>query len=67
MSRKRLNVSMENLPTAEQFESELKRIRYRKDFSRILKSTISSLLVVAARQEILWHSTTITKFSLKEL
>lgn len=48
MSRKRLNVSMENLPTAEQFESELKRIRYRKDFSRILKNTISSLLVVAA-------------------
>ena len=48
MSRTPLKVSKENLPTSEQFESELKRIKYRRDFSRILRSTISSLLVVAA-------------------
>lgn len=47
MSRK-LNLSIENLPTAEQFDSELKQVKYRKDFARILRSTISSLLVVAA-------------------
>jgi signal peptidase I len=39
---------IENLPSAEQLETELKQIKYRKDFRRILKSTISSLLVVAA-------------------
>lgn len=37
-----------SLPTAEQLESELKQIRYRKNFGRIMRSTISSLLVVAA-------------------
>lgn len=45
---KKFNLSMENLPTAEQFDMELKRIKYHKDFARILRSTISSLLVVAA-------------------
>ncbi len=40
--------SFENLPSAEQLEAELKQIKYRKDFRRILRSTISSLLVVAA-------------------
>lgn len=40
--------SIENLPSAQQLESELKQIKYRKDFRRILRSTISSLLVVAA-------------------
>lgn len=40
--------SFENLPNTEQLESELKQIKYRKDFRRILRSTISSLLVVAA-------------------
>lgn len=45
---KKLNLSMENLPTAEQFDMELKRIKYHKDFTRILRSTVSSLLVVAA-------------------
>ncbi|MDE5772406.1 MAG: signal peptidase I [Ruminococcus sp.] len=48
MSRTPLNVSRENLPTAEQFQAELKRIKYHKEFSRILRSTVSSLLVVAA-------------------
>ncbi|MCM1314288.1 MAG: signal peptidase I [Prevotella sp.] len=45
---KKLNLSMENLPTAEQFNSELKQVKYRKDFTRILRSTVSSLIVVAA-------------------
>jgi len=37
-----------DLPTAEQLSSELKRIKYRKEYRRMLTSTISSLLVVAA-------------------
>ena len=41
MSKRLLNLSTDNLPTAE-------RIKYRKDFTRVLRSTISSLLVVAA-------------------
>ncbi|MDE5556450.1 MAG: signal peptidase I [Ruminococcus sp.] len=48
MSRRSLDISLENLPTAEQFDSELRQIKYRKDFARILRSTISSLIVVAA-------------------
>lgn len=47
MSRK-LNLSTDNLPTASQFDAELKRIRYRKDFTKTLKNTVSSLIVVAA-------------------
>lgn len=47
MSRK-LNLSREDIPTAEQFNTELNRIKYRKDFIRVLKSTVSSLIVVAA-------------------
>lgn len=37
-----------DFPTAAQLTEELKRIRYRKDFRKMLRSTISSLLVVAA-------------------
>ena len=37
-----------NLPTAEQLSSELKRIKYRKEYRRMLSSTVSLLLVVAA-------------------
>lgn len=37
-----------NLPTAEQLSSELKRIKYRKEYRRMLSSTVSSLLVVAS-------------------
>ncbi len=36
------------LPTAEQLESELKQMKYRRNFRRIMRSTVSSLLVVAA-------------------
>lgn len=39
---------IDSLPSAEQLESELKKIKYKKDFRKILKSTISSLIVVAA-------------------
>lgn len=46
--RGKLNLSIENLPTEEQFDSELRQVRYRKDFARILRSTVSSLIVVAA-------------------
>ena len=37
-----------DFPTAAQLTEELKRIRYRKGFLKMLRSTISSLLVVAA-------------------
>lgn len=47
MSKKK-DFSMENLPTAEQFSSELRQVKYHKDFSRMLRSTISSLIVVTA-------------------
>lgn len=36
------------LPTAEQLDGEVKRIRHRKEYVRVLRSTISSLIVVAA-------------------
>lgn len=36
------------LPAVEQLEAELKKERYRKNFGRILRSTIFSLIVVAA-------------------
>ena len=42
------NFDKNNLPTAEQLSSELKRIRYKKEYCRMLSSTVSSLLVVAA-------------------
>ena len=37
-----------DLPSAEQLAVQLKKIKYRKEFKKILRSTISSLLVVAA-------------------
>ncbi len=37
-----------DLPTAEQFDAELKRVRYRKKFIRTFRDTVNSLLVVAA-------------------
>lgn len=48
MSKSGAGFTPENLPTFEQLDSEIKRIRYRKDFRRILRNTISSLIVVAA-------------------
>ena len=40
--------SERDVPTATQLESELKRIRYNKNFRKTMYSTIGSLLVVAA-------------------
>lgn len=37
-----------NIPTVEQLEAELKRVKYKKQYSRVLRSTIYSLVVVAA-------------------
>lgn len=37
-----------DIPTTEQFEAELKRLRYRENFIKTLWSTVSSLIVVAA-------------------
>lgn len=45
---KKINISSENLPTAEQFNNELKRLKYKKDFRNVLYNTISSLIVVAS-------------------
>ena len=41
-------IDKKNLPTAEQYSKELQRIRYRKDYRKMLANTISSLIVVAA-------------------
>lgn len=38
----------DNLPTAEQLEAIVKRRKYRSDYIRIFKSTVSSLIVVSA-------------------
>lgn len=37
-----------NIPTVELMEAELKRVKYKKQYSRVLRSTIYSLIVVAA-------------------
>lgn len=37
-----------DIPTAEQFDSEVRRIRYRRNYIQTLYNTISSLIVVAA-------------------
>lgn len=37
-----------DLPTAEQLESEMKRIRYKRGYLKTLYNTVASLLVVAA-------------------
>lgn len=39
---------MQNLPTQEALRTELKRVRYKNRFKRILKSTVYTLIVVAA-------------------
>lgn len=36
------------LPTTQQLETELKRVRYRRDYGRVLRSTIYTLITVAA-------------------
>jgi len=46
MSRK--NVSIQNLPTTQQLEAELQRVRYKKRYGSVLRSTVYSLITVAA-------------------
>ena len=41
-------IDKKNLPTAEQYSKELQRIRYKKDYRKMLANTIASLIVVAA-------------------
>lgn len=41
-------IEEKKLPTAEQLESEVKRLRHRREYFRIFRNTISSLIVVAA-------------------
>lgn len=36
------------IPTAVQLEAELKRAKYRREYRKLLRNTISSLIVVAA-------------------
>lgn len=42
------DTAVRDVPTSEQFAAELKRIRYRQDYRKMLLNTVSSLLVVAA-------------------
>ena len=42
-----------DIPTTEQFERELRRLRYKASFRKNLKSTVSSLIVVAAAAVII--------------
>ena len=46
MSRKK--VSIQNLPTTQQLEAELQRVRYKKRYGSVLRSTVYSLITVAA-------------------
>lgn len=45
---KKIVISDENLPTKEQLDRQLKRIRYNQNFRKVLSNTVSSLIVVAA-------------------
>ena len=48
MSKAVFRPSKDNLPTKNQLEEELKSVRYRMNFRKILGNTVSSLLVAAA-------------------
>ncbi len=45
---RRNRFTAEQLPTHEQFQKELERVRYRRNFATVLRSTIFTLIVVAA-------------------
>lgn len=42
------NISIDNMPTAEQLRSELKSYNYQKKFNGIMRSTVLTLIVVAS-------------------
>ncbi|MCD8187600.1 MAG: signal peptidase I [Ruminococcus sp.] len=48
MNRNKPEFSADALPTAEQLDTELKNVRYQREFRRALGSTVASLVVVAA-------------------
>lgn len=48
MKRKRKEVSVENIPELSQLEAELNRENYKRRYRTVLRSTIYSLIVVAA-------------------
>ena len=48
-----MNDKRPDIPTTEQFERELRRLRYKASFRKTLKSTVSSLIVVAAAAVII--------------
>ncbi len=48
MKKKLILESVSDLPTTGQLETEIKRIKYRRSYFRMLKSTVASLIVVAA-------------------
>ena len=47
MSKKEINIPFE-FPTVEQIEKEISREKYNRSYKKVLKSTLSSLIVVAA-------------------
>ncbi len=48
MKKERTEKILNDIPTAEQFQSEMKRINYKRNFRKTIVTTISSLIVVAA-------------------
>ncbi|MCC8135869.1 MAG: signal peptidase I [Ruminococcus sp.] len=48
MNRNKPEFSADTLPTAEQLDTELKNVRYQREFRKVLRSTVASLVVVAA-------------------
>ncbi len=41
-------VNFNDIPTAAQFEKEMKRLKYKRNFSRSVKSTVSALITIVA-------------------
>lgn len=39
---------LDDMPTVQQLDAELKRVRYRRDYRRVLRSTVYTLITVAA-------------------
>ena len=48
MSKKRKRIAVQDLPTTAQLEEELKRERYRRNYAGVLRSTVFTLITVAA-------------------
>lgn len=48
MDKERIEKILNDIPTAEQFRAEMKRVNYKKNFRKTIVTTVSSLIVVAA-------------------